>query len=153
MAFISLTRLKVRSWRFMPLFLWYALRSSRQAQRSEGFLDGKLIVDARNTFWTVTAWTTESAMRAYRAHGPHRDAMSKLADWCNEASVAHWQQEMVSLPSPEETFRRMLEGGRPSRVNYPSADHTNGHIAPLKVRSQAPLPRKTASSAAAQAAS
>jgi len=34
----------------MPAFLWYAFRSSRQAQRSEGFLNGKLVVDARNTF-------------------------------------------------------------------------------------------------------
>jgi hypothetical protein len=136
----------------MPAFLWYAFRSSRQAQRADGFLDGKLIVDAKNTFWTVTAWNSESAMRAYRAAGPHRNAMSKLAHWCNEASVAHWQQENVSVPSPEETFRRMLERGRPSRVDHPSADHTNGHIEPLKVRSQTPLPRKAASSAAAQAA-
>ena len=137
----------------MPIFLWYAFRSSRQAQRSEGFLDGKLVVDSRNTFWTVTAWTSEAAMRAYRAQGSHRDAMSKLAHWCNEASVAHWQQESTALPSPEEAFRRMLERGRPSRVDHPTADHTNGRIEPPKVRSQAPLPRKTASSATAQAAS
>ena len=150
MAFISLTRLKIRSWRFMPAFLWYAFRSSRQAQRAEGFLDGKLVVDARNTFWTVTAWTSEAAMRAYRAQGPHLGAMSKLAHWCDEASVAHWQQENVSLPSPEEAFRRMAEGGRPSRVDHPSADHTNGRIAPPKVRSQTPLPSKSSSAAVAQ---
>jgi hypothetical protein len=150
MVFISLTRLRVRSWRFMPVFLWYALRSARQAQRSEGFLDGKLIVDAKKTFWTVTAWTAEAAMRAYRAHGAHKDAMGKLAHWCDEASVAHWQQENVSLPLPEEAFRRMLEGGRPSRVNHPSADRTNGHIAPIKVRSQTPLPSKSSRAAAAQ---
>ena len=137
----------------MPIFLWYAFRSSRQAQRSSGFLDGKLVVDARNTFWTVTAWTSEADMRVYRAQGAHRDAMSKLAHWCNEASVAHWQQDSTALPSPEEAFRRMVEGGRPSRVDHPSADHTNSRIEPPKVRSQAPLTRKTTQSATAQAAS
>jgi hypothetical protein len=144
MPFISLTRLRIRSWRFMPAFVWYAFRSSRQAQRAEGFLDGKLVVDARNTFWTVTAWSSEAAMRAYRAQGPHLGAMSKLAHWCDEASVVHWEQEGIALPSPGQLHRRMVESGRPSRVDHPSADQSANRIAPPRVRTQTPLPRKRA---------
>ena len=142
MPFVSLTRLRVRSWRFMPAFLWYAFRSSRQAQRTEGFLHGKLIVDAKNTFWTVTAWSSEAAMRAYRVQGPHLAAMGKLANWCDEASVAHWQQESVALPSPEQAHQRMVESGRPSRVNHPSSEQSANRIAKPQVRNQTPLPRK-----------
>jgi len=115
-------------------------------------MDGKLVVDARNTFWTVTVWSSEAAMRAYRAHGPHLRAMAKLAHWCNEASVAHWQQDNVTLPSPEEAYRRMVDGGRPSRVNHPSAEHSANRITVPRVRAQTPLPRK-GTAAAAQAAS
>jgi len=142
MPFISLTRLRVRSWRFMPAFVWYAFRSSRQAQRAEGFLDGKLVVDARNTFWTVTAWTSEAAMRAYRAQGPHLRAMGKLAHWCDEASVTRWQQEGTALPSPEEAHRRMVQEGRPSRVDHPSPDQNANRIAPPRVRTETSLPPK-----------
>ena len=142
MVFISLTRLKIRSWRFMPAFLWYALRSSRQAQRAEGFIDGKLVVDARNTFWTVTAWTSEASMRVYRTREPHLSAMGKLANWCDEASVAHWQQASVTLPSPEEAHQRMVKSGRASRVNHPSSEQSANRIAKPQVRNQTPLPRK-----------
>jgi hypothetical protein len=135
----------------MPAFLWYAFRSSRQAQRAEGFLNGKLVVDAKNTFWTVTAWSSEAAMRKYRGEGAHLQVMGKLANWCDEASVAHWQQDGMVLLSPEEAHRRMVESGRRSRVNHPSADQSTNHIAPPQVRSQTPLPRKR-SAAVGQAA-
>ena len=144
MVFVSLTRLRIRSWRFMPAFLWSAFRSSRQAQGAEGFLNGKLIVDVGNTFWTVTVWTSEAAMRAYRAQGPHLRAMGKLAKWCDEASVAHWQQEGVTLPSPEDSHRQMVEKGRPSRVDNPSADQSANRIASPRVRTETSLPPKRA---------
>ena len=62
MPFVSITRLRLRSWRFLPMFAWYALRSSRQATRAEGNLASKFLRDRRNTFWTSTLWTGEAAM-------------------------------------------------------------------------------------------
>jgi hypothetical protein len=45
--------------------------------------------------------------------------------WCDEASVAHWEQEEGTLPSWEEADRRMRESGRASKVRYPSAEHAS----------------------------
>jgi hypothetical protein len=58
MTFISVTRLRVRSYFYLPKFIWYAFKSERQARRAEGFVGGRLMRDKGNAFWTVTAWRT-----------------------------------------------------------------------------------------------
>ncbi len=121
MAFISVTRLRVRSFFFLPQFMWGALRSANQAERSGGFLGGKIVRMPRNVFWTVTAWDTEAAMNAYRIAGAHLRAMPKLLKWCDEAAVAHWSQDSAEIPSWQEAHHRMVTEGRLSKVNHPSA--------------------------------
>jgi hypothetical protein len=107
----------------MPQFLWYAVKSLRQAERSPGFVAGRVMRETRNAFWTLTAWEGDAAMNAYRTQGAHRDAMPKLLDWCDEASVVHWLQESRELPSWQEAHRRLMQEGRPSKVKYPSTAH------------------------------
>ena len=130
MVFISLTRLRVRSLRFLPRFVWQALQSVRQAERASGFLSGKVLREARNAFWTITAWEDETAMRAYRNAGAHRGVMPRILDWCDEASVSHWTQESPELPDWQEAHRRMIETGRSSKVNHPSPAQIANQIAP-----------------------
>jgi hypothetical protein len=120
MPFVSVTRLRVRSLWFMPPFIVYALRSSQQARRSAGFLGGALMRDNWKAFWTVTVWMDAKAMEAYRIAGIHRVAMPKLLNWCDEASVTHWTPGSSDVPAWPEAYRRMVEQGRPSKVNHPS---------------------------------
>lgn len=124
MALISITRLHVRSWRFLPMFFVYALRSARQAAKAEGNLATKLLRDQRNTFWTATAWTTDAAMKQFMLAGIHRQAMYKLPNWCDEAALVHWAQEEDDLPSWTEACTRLEKEGRRSKVDHPSAIHT-----------------------------
>jgi len=63
---ISVTRSRVRSLPFLPQIVVYSLLSARQARHTAGFLGGKLVGDAHRTFWTITAWENESAMRSIR---------------------------------------------------------------------------------------
>jgi hypothetical protein len=123
MSLVSITRLRVRSWRFLPGFFFYAIRSSRQAARAEGNLAVKLLRDRRNTFWTATLWTSEAAMKQFMLAGAHRTAMRKLLDWCDEAALAHWSQESESLPTWPEAHSRLETEGRRSKVNHPSPTH------------------------------
>lgn len=120
MAFISVTRLRIRSVFYLPQFIWYVFRSQRQAERSKGFLAGRLMRDKGNAFWTLTAWEDQASMRAYRGAGAHMKAMPKLLDWCDEASVGNWEQPGAELPSWAEAHRRMATGGRLSKVRHPS---------------------------------
>ncbi len=123
MTFVSLTRLRIRSIRYLPLFAIHALQSLRQVKKAHGFLTGALLPDRNWTFWTMTAWDERESMRRYMSTGAHKGAMPHLMHWCDEASVAHWEQEESILPSWEEADRRMRESGRVSKVNHPSPEH------------------------------
>src|SRR5574341_548939 len=99
MAFISVTRLRARSIFYLPQFFWHTFKVQKQAKSASGMLGGRLLLEARWAFWTMTAWESEAAMRAFRSSGAHMKAMPKLLDWCDEASYAHWEQESEELPS------------------------------------------------------
>ncbi len=129
MPFISVTRLRIRSIRYLLQFVWQALASARQAARAPGFLGGRIVRKARNTFWTVTAWNDFAAMKAYRDAGTHRGAMPKLQGWCDEASIVHWDQESSQLSDWPEAYRRMVSEGRQSKVKQPSQAQTAKQIA------------------------
>jgi hypothetical protein len=128
MAFISVTRLRVRSFRYLPEFLWDTFQSVRQAERSSGFLGGRLLVNSGLVFWTMTAWQNDSAMNAFRTGGAHRRTMPKLLDWCDEAAVVHWTQDSAEIPLWPEAQRHMAEEGRPSKVKHPSLAQTSRHV-------------------------
>ncbi|UWZ85879.1 DUF3291 domain-containing protein [Occallatibacter riparius] len=130
MPLISVTRLRVRSWRYLPAFLFDAVRTARQAARSEGNLAVKVLRDAKNTWWTSTCWDSEASMRKFMLMKPHGPAMRKLLEWCDEAALVHWSQPESALPSWTEAHRRMQSEGRISKVLHPSPDHVAFRIAP-----------------------
>jgi len=140
---ISLTRLRLRAWSYLPGFVPLALRSARQAERAPGFLAGAVFGEpTRLTFWTMTAWTDEAAMRAYMLSGAHRAAIPRLLDWCDEAAVARWEAAEVALPGWPEADRRLREDGRPSKVRHPRAAHASlRHAPPSRVGSLRLRPR------------
>jgi hypothetical protein len=126
MAFISATRLHLRSkWYFLQ-FQLYVLRSALQLKRSKGFRGGILGGDAEGGAWTVTAWDSDADMRAFRNAGAHRAAMPHLLNWCDEASYTHWPADTAALPPMEEAYQRLSTTGKISKVNHPSAAHAEG---------------------------
>ena len=123
MPFVSVTRLRLRSILVLPAFVPHTMRSLRQVRAAPGFRGGSLLQDRAWAFWTLTAWDDGAAMRAYMTTGDHRTAMPRLAGWCDEASVVHWDQDADALPDWDEADRRMRFDGRPSRLRRPSPDH------------------------------
>jgi len=123
MTFVSITRLRIRSLRFMPQFLVHTMWTGRQIKRADGFIDGFLLADRKRTFWTASLWRDQAAMRAYITSGAHFKAMPKLLVWCDEASIVHWTQAHAIAPDWMEADRRMRTEGRPSKVLNPSPNH------------------------------
>jgi heme-degrading monooxygenase HmoA len=128
MPFVSVTRLRLKSLRFLIPFAIHAARSKKQAETSSGCFGAEVRKTQGLTFWTLTVWDSEASMRSYIVQSPHREAMSKLAGWCDEASVAHWTQESKDKPTWEQATEHLAKSGRLSRVLHPSDAHRDGRI-------------------------
>jgi hypothetical protein len=133
MPFISITRLRVRSWRFLPSFFVQAIRSARQARAAQGSLGVWVLREDKNVFWTRTVWDSEPDMKAYILSGPHAKVMRRLLNWCDEAAVVHWTQDPIDPPSWKQAHRELLRIGRPSKVNHPSEAQRQYQIPEPKV--------------------
>ena len=125
MIFVSLTRLRLRSIRFLPLLAVHIMRTNRQIRHASGFLEGALLADRDWTFWTLTAWNSQDDMRAYIISGDHKKAMPHLQHWCDEASVTHWTQPALPLPAWSDADQLMRTQGRPSKVVHPGPHHAD----------------------------
>jgi hypothetical protein len=117
---VSVTRLRLRSARFLLPFIVYSLRSMRQAKRSPGNVAADAVRDPHRGFWTRSVWRDVESMRAFMTSGVHQQVMPKLLDWCDEAAVVHWEQEHADLPGWEDAHRRLVTQGRQSKVRHPS---------------------------------
>ncbi len=131
---VSVTRLRVRRLRDLAAFLWQTYSSNRQVMRASGFRGGRLLVDRHRTFWTLTAWEDERAMKAFRGSGAHAKVMPRLFQWCDEAAYAHWITSDPKLAEWPEAYERLVSEGRLSRVALPSVDHTAGRFPPPRVK-------------------
>lgn len=128
MAFISVTRLRLRSSRYLPLFFWYAISSTFQAKRAPGNFKTTTRRQSNNVFWTLTVWQDEESMRAYMTSGAHRQAMPKLAQWCDEAAVVHWHQDNPELLTWQDAEHHLIQDGRLTKLPHPSPTQAAGTI-------------------------
>ena len=130
MSFVSITRLRVRSVRFVPGFAYYALRSTAQAKKAPGNLYTQALRERGLVFWTITIWTDPDAMRAFRNSGAHRVVMPKLSRWCDEATYAHWQQDSDVPPTLSQAYEHLRFDGIASKVDHPSPQHATREFSP-----------------------
>lgn len=140
--FVSITRLRIRSPRFLPGFFLHTFRALGQARAAAGYQVGALLADRRRTFWTMTVWDGPDSMRGFMTSGAHRAVMPRLADWCDEASVAHWEQPRAELVAWEEADRRLRAEGRASKVRFPSPGHASFDFPPPRAGMPAPIGRR-----------
>ena len=128
MPSVSVTRLRVRKWRYLPGFLWYTFRSQRQAGSLPGNVSIALLADAHRTFWTCSVWRDQTDLRGLMTGGPHMKVMRHLPEWCDEAALVRWQQDTAEPPSWPEAHRRLHQEGRRSKVYQPSPAHERFEI-------------------------
>lgn len=103
--------------------MWYTFASQRQVVRAPGFCGGRLLIDARRTFWTLTGWEDERAMKSFRGAGSHARVMPRLFHWCDEAAYAHWTVPDGEIPDWLQAHQHLCSEGQLSRVAHPSDDH------------------------------
>ncbi len=130
MPIVSVTRLRLRSPRYLPTFFWQTYRSRRQAANTAGNLGVKLRKTSGLAFWTLTIWRDNAAMRSFEITAPHSSAMAQLAHWCDEAAFVHWEQSASELPSWDAATERLRASGKQGSLRHPSERHKRGEIDP-----------------------
>jgi hypothetical protein len=128
MAFVSVTRLHLQSPRYLPAFVWHNALSVWQIINTCGFLGGQLVRDNHGGFWTITLWEDKLAMQHYRNSGAHHQVMPLIQNWCDEASVAHWEQVGSNLPDIAEAYGRIENEGHFTRLKKPNGMQLEGKI-------------------------
>jgi hypothetical protein len=69
-------------------------------------------------------------MKHYRDSGAHRVAMPKMLNWADEGAMARYQQPDAAAPAGAAALSRLAEGGRTSKVRYPTPEHAAGGTVP-----------------------
>ncbi|HYF03356.1 MAG TPA: hypothetical protein VEC36_08265 [Patescibacteria group bacterium] len=113
--------------------------SVKELLKTQGFKGGRELIDKRLTFWTLTAWESDAAMRSFRNSEIHRKAMQKLPKWCDEAAYVHWLQDNATLPDWQTVHARMLAEGKTTKVKNPSSDHLLKNYPPPQWTASRPL--------------
>ena len=128
MPTVAVTRLHLRSPRFLLPFFLHTHRSHRQATNAPGNLGMRVSKTNGLAFWTLTLWRDTAAMRSFVIASPHKETMQKLADWCDKAAFAHWDQESNELPAWNITTEKLRTMGHLATVLHPSDKHKAGEI-------------------------
>ncbi|PSN18804.1 hypothetical protein C7271_10635 [filamentous cyanobacterium CCP5] len=128
MAFVSVTRLHLRSWIYLPQFILYSNRALRQAKEAPGNLSAQVQKTDGLAFWTLTVWKHNKAMGQYMRSGAHKQAMPKLANWCDEAATVHWTQDSPEPPTWSEAATKLKADGHLVSVNHPAPSYETGEI-------------------------
>lgn len=106
--YVSITGLKVRSWKYIPAFWWHAVRSKIQADRAPGilFVGVKKINGVHHT---LTAWQSREAMKSYIMSGSHKRAMPVFHKIATGQTFGF---EASRLPDWDEVHRLWREHGK-----------------------------------------
>ena len=120
-AYVMASRFELTSaWR-SPAFLAQAIRVWRQARRSPGVLGVSLRAQLlRRTYWTLSVWTDEAALRTYARTDPHRTVMRRVRPWARTATFRFWTVPAGELASAAAPARLWAEAER--RIGAAAAD-------------------------------
>jgi hypothetical protein len=127
--FISVTRLRLRSRKFLLPLLWHIFHVRKQVGSAKDCRQFKLRVERQGKkliFWTLSLWTDKGTMQAFRNGGPHGKVMPHLRHWCDEASYTNWESNDEALPEWLLASEHLKLHGKPSFVNFPSEAHQAG---------------------------
>ena len=92
-------------------FLIAAVRVKRQMLASPGAMGVSLVAKPlRRTFWTLSAWQDEAALRATVGGEPHRRVMRQFRPRMAGSSFVTWSTDASALPVGwDEALRRLEE--------------------------------------------
>ena len=132
MPVIVVTRLRLKEPAVFDEFFASAVAVVEQAQNSEGNLGADVLAEANNTYWTRTAWEGHDSMNAFVGGPPHLQTMSRIDEWCDEATFVEWEQADAALPDWQDSYGRLVASGQGATLTHATeAHHSRQFPAPV----------------------
>jgi hypothetical protein len=139
MPVIVVTRLRLKDPALFGEFFASAVAVMEQAQQAAGNLGADVLAEANNTYWTRTAWQEHDLMDAFVGSDPHLRTMSRIDDWCDEATFVEWEQATADLPDWQDGYRRLVASGQGASLTGGTQAHRTRDF-PAPVLSPKPPP-------------
>jgi hypothetical protein len=132
MPVIVITRLRLKDPALFDEFFASAVAVVEQARSAAGNLGADVLAEANSTYWTRTAWQKRDLMDAFVGSEPHPHTMSRIDDWCDEATFVDWEQASTDMPGWQDGYRRLVASGQTaSLTSATKAHHTRDFPAPV----------------------
>ena len=131
MALVVVSRLRLRDPAFLDEFFAAAVAVIEQATASDGDLGADVLADASNTYWTRTSWRDAAAMRRFMVAEPHLSTMTRIDDWCDEATFVSWEQADGVLPDWDDAYQRLVEHGQVVHLRSESSNNATRSFPPI----------------------
>jgi quinol monooxygenase YgiN len=106
-----LSFLPLKQGRRVPIFIVYTWRIVQQLKAARGLVGYTLRAQFfAKSFWTLSAWESEAALRAFVQAPPHREIMAALAPYMGRTSFNRWTVKGADLPLRwDDALRRVGE--------------------------------------------
>ncbi|WP_309087190.1 hypothetical protein [Domibacillus sp.] len=102
---VSVTRMRLKGKRKLPVFIWYTVKSISQSRKAEGILYSSFNREGWDTYWTLTIWENKNSMKEYRNKGSHLKAMKVSRNIADELESINWEAD--NKPSWDECKGRL----------------------------------------------
>lgn len=106
---VMASRLPLARYRDIPAFLRGTLAIRRQLATAEGLVGYAL--DARllsKTFWTLSVWRDEQALRAFAAARPHSDVVRSTRPHMRPTTFVTWTEPSDEVPVSWQRARQRI---------------------------------------------
>lgn len=105
---VTITYLQPRSWRAAWTVFRLSSELARGATSTPGFVAGRLRIDRRLHFWTLTGWHDRGAMSSFTQGPPHAAAMARVEELTRVArfaTLAVPDDRLPGWPAAHEALR------------------------------------------------
>ena len=110
---VTITRLPLARHIRIPAVMRQTVRIVRALARADGLVGYSLKADlVRKTFWTVSAWESDAALRAFASSDVHRTAMRRVGPHMAEPQIETLSVTGRELPLPWADIRGRLDAPR-----------------------------------------
>ena len=110
---VTITRLPLARHIRIPAVMRQTVRIVRALVRADGLVGYSLKADlVRKTFWTVSAWESDAALRAFASSDVHRTAMRRVGPHMAEPQIETLSVSGRELPLSWADIRGRLDTPR-----------------------------------------